>query len=80
MNHMVGFKLPGEVEDNTDGWGPISVPPQFESVPFMPFGKGDRLGKIADFGGTSGRSQHYQSMFDDDHLFSDAFILPHPLI
>ena len=46
---MVGFKLP-EVEENPEGWGPISVPPQFESIPFMPYSKGDRLGRIADFG------------------------------
>lgn len=54
---MVGFKLP-LVEDNTEGWGPTSVPEQFASVPFMPFGKGDRLGRIADFGAQAGRSTY----------------------
>ncbi len=51
---MVGFKLPA-VEENTDGWGPSSVPPQFEDVPFMPFSKGERLGRIADFGQQAGQ-------------------------
>ena len=59
---MVGFKLPS-VEDNTEGWGPTSAPAQFEDVPFMPFGKGDRLGRIADFGQATGRQAHYQSEF-----------------
>jgi hypothetical protein len=56
---MGGFKLP-PIEDNTEGWGPTTAPPQFENVPFMPFGKGDRLGRIADFGMPAGRAQ-YQS-------------------
>ena len=57
---MVGFKLPA-VEDNTEGWGPDSVPQQYEDVPFMPFGKGERLGRIAEFGSAMSRNPHYQS-------------------
>lgn len=48
------FVLP-EVEENVDSWGPQSVPPQFDGVPFMPFQKGERLGRIADFGQMAGR-------------------------
>ena len=48
------FVLP-EVEENADSWGPQSVPPQFDGVPFMPFQKGERLGRIADFGQMAGR-------------------------
>jgi len=42
------FKLP-KIEQNTDGWGPHSLPTQFNDVPFAPFSKSDRLGKIADW-------------------------------
>ena len=51
---MPAFQLP-EIEENAEGWGPISAPPQFDGVPFMPFSKGERLGRIADFGAQAGR-------------------------
>ena len=54
---MVGFKLP-DVEDNAEGWGPTSEPKQYTDVPFMPFGKGERLGRIAEFGTAMGRTYH----------------------
>jgi translation initiation factor 3 subunit D len=57
---MVGFKLP-DVEDNAEGWGPTSEPKQFADVPFMPFGKGERLGRIAEFGSAMGRNNNFQS-------------------
>ncbi|KDD73152.1 hypothetical protein H632_c2479p0, partial [Helicosporidium sp. ATCC 50920] len=50
---MPGFKLP-EVEHNEFGWGPTSVPEQYKDVPFMPYSKSERLGRIADFGQQSG--------------------------
>ena len=34
-----------------DGWAPTSVPEAYASVPYAPFGTGDRLGKCADFVG-----------------------------
>ena len=46
---MVGFKLP-QIEENVEGWGPTGVPTHLKDVPFMPYSKGDRLGRIADFG------------------------------
>lgn len=48
------FVLPA-VEENAEGWGPTSVPEQFDGVPFMPYSKGERLGRIADFGQQAGR-------------------------
>ena len=52
---MPGFVLP-EIEENAEGWGPLGAPPALKDVPFMPFGKGDRLGRIADFGAQAGRN------------------------
>ncbi|XP_075505455.1 eukaryotic translation initiation factor 3 subunit D-like [Primulina tabacum] len=52
---MVGFEL-GSVPFNSDGWGPpdssasaISVPNQPSNVPFAPFSRSDKLGRIADW-------------------------------
>jgi translation initiation factor 3 subunit D len=42
------FAVP-EIEDNTSGWGPLSVPKDFEDVPFAPFSKAEKIGRCADF-------------------------------
>ena len=54
LGSMPGFVLP-PVEENAEGWGPTTVPEQFDGVPFMPYSKGERLGRIADFGQQAGR-------------------------
>ena len=54
---MAEFKL-SQIENNDEGWGPTTVPTQFASIPFMPFSKGERLGRIADFTGSTGRQYH----------------------
>lgn len=35
-----------EIQDNPDGWGPCSVPTAFKDIPYQPFSKGDRIGKV----------------------------------
>ncbi|KZV53254.1 eukaryotic translation initiation factor 3 subunit D-like [Dorcoceras hygrometricum] len=52
---MVGFEL-GSVPFNSEGWGPpdssatsISVPNHPSNVPFAPFSRSDKLGRIADW-------------------------------
>ncbi|XP_073152730.1 eukaryotic translation initiation factor 3 subunit D-like [Henckelia pumila] len=50
---MVGFEL-GSVPVNSDGWGPpdasaAAVPNQPSNVPFAPFSRSDKLGRIADW-------------------------------
>lgn len=65
------FTLP-EISDNTFGWGPVATPSQFDNVPFAPFNKNDRLGRISDWtqpqqrgGGVRGgtRGGRYQQQF-----------------
>ena len=34
------------IQDNPTGWGPNSIPPQFKDMPYQPFSKSDRLGKV----------------------------------
>ncbi|KAJ3186812.1 Eukaryotic translation initiation factor 3 subunit D, partial [Irineochytrium annulatum] len=42
------FKLP-EIQDNPTGWGPSKIPFNLTQIPYAPFSKSDRLGKIADW-------------------------------
>lgn len=39
------FKPP-VIQDNVTGWGPCDMPEQFKDMPYQPFSKGDRLGKV----------------------------------
>jgi len=57
------FSLP-QIAENTSGWGPLSPPKQFEDLPYLPFGKGDKLGKAADWTASS----QYQSRFPSRHF------------
>ena len=34
------------IEDNGTGWGPTSVSDAFKGIPYQPFSKADRLGKV----------------------------------
>lgn len=45
-----GFTLP-PIKDNSIGWGPASdvLPEQFRDIPYAPYSKGDKLGRIADW-------------------------------
>ncbi|CAG9464232.1 unnamed protein product [Pedinophyceae sp. YPF-701] len=57
------FVLP-EVQDNPEGWGPCTVPEHLKDVPYAPYGKGDRLGRAADWtssGSKYSRNYHNQS-------------------
>ena len=38
--------MPPVIEDNPDGWGPCAIPTAFRDIPYQPFSKGDRLGKV----------------------------------
>ena len=44
----IHFKIPA-IQDNPTGWGPCDVPDQFKDIPYQPFSKGDRLGKVSFF-------------------------------
>lgn len=41
------------IQDNPTGWGPCEMPDQFRDMPYQPFSKGDRLGKISDWTGAA---------------------------
>lgn len=39
--------IPPDIQDNPTGWGPCTIPKQFKDIPYQPFSKGDRLGKVS---------------------------------
>lgn len=39
------FRAP-EIQHNSTGWGPCDMPDQFKDMPYQPFSKADRLGKV----------------------------------
>jgi translation initiation factor 3 subunit D len=41
----LGFILP-KISENPSGWGPFALPEQFKDIPYQPFSKSDRLGKV----------------------------------
>ena len=45
---VAAFEVP-QVAANDEGWGPQSVPEQLDGVPYAPFGKGDKIGRVSDF-------------------------------
>ncbi|XP_033216534.1 eukaryotic translation initiation factor 3 subunit D-like [Belonocnema kinseyi] len=56
------FVAPG-IQDNPDGWGPCELPDQFKDMPYQPFSKGDRLGKIADWTGSAYQDKKFTNKY-----------------
>ncbi|XP_028145552.1 eukaryotic translation initiation factor 3 subunit D [Diabrotica virgifera virgifera] len=51
------------IQDNQAGWGPCEVPDQFKDMPYQPFSKGDRLGKISDWTGAAFQDKKYANKY-----------------
>lgn len=59
IHSMSAFTLPS-VTDSKSGWGPVSLSAQFRDIPYAPYSKADKLGRIADWSapeGTQGKDQ-----------------------
>lgn len=54
------FEAP-KIQYNETGWGPCELPEAFKDMPYQPFSKSDRLGKICDWTGTTTTDKKYQS-------------------
>ncbi|KAF9365475.1 hypothetical protein BGX34_009904 [Mortierella sp. NVP85] len=50
---MADFKLP-PLSDSTSGWGPVGLSSQFRDIPYAPYAKADKLGRIADWSAPEG--------------------------
>uniref|UniRef100_A0A8C2TP09 Eukaryotic translation initiation factor 3 subunit D n=1 Tax=Coturnix japonica TaxID=93934 RepID=A0A8C2TP09_COTJA len=59
---MAKFVTP-VIQDNPSGWGPCAVPEQFKDMPYQPFSKGDRLGKVADWTGATYQDKRYTNKY-----------------
>lgn len=56
------FRAP-EIQHNSTGWGPCDMPDQFKDMPYQPFSKADRLGKISDWTGAAFQDKKYTSKY-----------------
>lgn len=61
MEHPV-FEKP-VLQFNENGWGPCELPETFKDMPYQPFSKSDRLGKICDWTGTTNNDKKYQNKY-----------------
>jgi len=65
---------PPVIQDNPTGWGPNSIPMQFKDMPYQPFSKSDRLGKVSDWTGATYQDRRhinkYQSQFQGGQQYS----------
>merc|ERR1712226_617482 len=75
---MASFSLP-EINFNTKGWGPCEedLPEKYKHLPYQPFCKSDKIGRVADWTGSdnrpnrwgrnhwsSGMAMHGQNLFE----------------
>ena len=51
------------VQFNENGWGPCELPATFKDMPYQPFSKSDRLGKICDWTSSSSNDKKYQNKY-----------------
>ncbi|KAJ3289869.1 hypothetical protein HK104_007159 [Borealophlyctis nickersoniae] len=58
------FTLP-KVTDNPNGWGPVGVSEELSKVPYAPYSKADRVGKIADWTAPAEGSYGYDRRYDE---------------
>merc|ERR1712050_440123 len=59
---MATFSLP-DIQDNVNGWGPCQVPEKFKDMPYQPFSKSDRLGKVSDWTGATYTDRKYANKY-----------------
>ncbi|KAK6195786.1 hypothetical protein SNE40_001142 [Patella caerulea] len=50
---------PPKIQENPNGWGPCSIPEQFKDMPYQPFSKDVRLGKVSDWTGATYQDKRY---------------------
>jgi translation initiation factor 3 subunit D len=55
--------LPPVIQENPNAWGPCDPPDQFKDLPYAPFSKGDRLGKVADWTGATYQDRRYMNKY-----------------
>jgi translation initiation factor 3 subunit D len=59
MAHFIAPKI----QDNPNAWGPSDPPEQYKYLPYAPFSKGDRLGKVSDWTGATYQDRRYMNKY-----------------
>merc|ERR1719183_3251385 len=55
---------PPVISDNPSGWGPSAIETKFKDMPYQPFSKSDRLGKISDWTGATYQDRRYVTKYN----------------
>lgn len=55
---------PPAVQDNPTGWGPNTIPSQYKDMPYQPFSKSDRIGKVADWTGVTYSDRRHANKYN----------------
>jgi len=58
---------PPFIQDNPTGWGPNTIPAQFKDMPYQPFSKSDRLGKVSDWTGATYTDRRYMAKYQSQY-------------
>ena len=69
-----------KVNDNPDGWGPSGASVYFKNIPYAPYNKGEKLGKISDWiGGSYSRAsvQRFKPTVSTEVAFNSALFFSH---
>lgn len=54
------FDMPS-LQCNDEGWGPCELSDTFRDMPYQPFSKSDRMGKISDWTGSAALDKKFPS-------------------
>jgi len=60
---MARFEFPFVIE-NPSGWGPSTIPEHYKDMPYQPFSKGDRLGRVADWTGATYQDRKFINKYN----------------
>ncbi|XP_041363461.1 eukaryotic translation initiation factor 3 subunit D-like [Gigantopelta aegis] len=55
---------PPQIQENPNGWGPCQVPEKFKDMPYQPFSKDVRLGKVSDWTGGTYQDKRYLGKYN----------------
>ncbi|XP_076443201.1 eukaryotic translation initiation factor 3 subunit D-like [Babylonia areolata] len=55
---------PPQIQDNPDGWGPCIMPEMYKDLPYQPFSKDVRLGKVSDWTGATYQDKRYLGKYN----------------
>jgi len=55
------------IQDNKDGWGPNTIPAQFKDMPYQPYSKSDRLGKVSDWTGNTYTDRRHMNKYQSQY-------------